>query len=355
MKKKLLTLSIILGLFIVLTGCGLTTGDNASETESTEVTTETTDENPETETSETETVSETDWPTGPVNAILHAAAGGDTDFNARTYATYFEEITGQPMIITNMDGSSGVAATENVRQAANDGSTFLFTHTGPLVVNNVSGLIDYTYEAFEVSTIPAIDRGTILVASAQSGLTSMEDIIEKSQAEPESVIFGTEFGNYSHLQVLEIENKADIQFRLADIGSTSDKVTNLLGGRIDLAAITYGSVRDYIETGEMIAIGQFNAEPNENLGDIPTLTSMGIDMVMDKPYIIAFPEGTDQAIIKKMSDIAVEIGENEEYQERLKEGFSQETVVLETEEAIEYLDNIYEEYMQYQDVLQGAN
>lgn len=336
MKRKTLSILLIFALVFTITACGATSGTN--------------------ETTGSETSGDTiDWPTKPVNVVLHASAGGDTDFNARTFAKYFEEITGQPLIVTNMPGSSGVASTENVRQSSPDGYTALFVHTGPMIVNYVSGLIDYNYEAFDVSCIPAVDGGTVLVASSQSGLTSMEDIVKKSESEAESVIFGTEFGNYSHLQVLEIENQADIKFRMADVGSTSEKITSLLGGRIDLAAITYGSVKDYIETGEMIPIAQFNETPNEYLGDIPTMKEQGIDMVMDKPYIIAFPEGTDATIVEKMSDIAVEIGKNPEYQEKLKDGFSQEAKVLERVEAIEYLDKTLKDYMEYSDILRGAN
>lgn len=274
MKRKYLLLTSLLIVLLILSACGVTK-------------TETTEKNEQASTTETteNQESDIDWPTAPVNAILHAAAGGDTDFNARTFATYFEQITGQPLIITNMPGSSGVAATENVKQAANDGYTVAFMHSGPFVVNYVSGLVDYNFEDFDVSAIPAVDGGTVIVASTKSGITSMEDLINKSKENPESIIFGTEFGNYSHLQVLQIENLAGIKFRLADIGSTADKVTNLLGGRIDVAAITYGSVKDYIETGEMVALAQFNEEPNPYLGDIPTLKSLGIDVVMDKPYI----------------------------------------------------------------------
>lgn len=42
------------------------------------------------------------WPTKPVQVIVPAGAGGDTDFNARTIARYFEKLTGKQMIITNV-------------------------------------------------------------------------------------------------------------------------------------------------------------------------------------------------------------------------------------------------------------
>lgn len=297
---------------------------------------------------------EVKWPTKPVKAILHASAGGDTDFNARTFAEYFEKITGQPLIVTNMPGASGTASTEEVRQADKDGYTLLFTHTGPLEVNNVSGLIDYTYNDFDLASIPAVDGGTVLVTGKSSGIKSMDDLVKKLKAEPKSVTFGTEFGNYSHLQALILQDKADIEFKLADVGSASDKVVNILGGRIDVSAITYGSVKDYLQTGEMVALAQFNEEPNQNLGNVPTMKSLGIDMVMDKPYIIAFPKGTDPNIVERLGEISLEIAKNKDYAEKLKNGFSQEAKAMNANDAKAYLDKILAEYSKYGEVLKSS-
>ena len=77
-------------------------------------------------------------------------------------------------------------------------------------------------------------------------------------------------------------------------------------------------------------------------------------MVMDNPYIIAFPKGTDPAIVQKMSEVAVKIGQNSEYAEKLKNGFSQEVRVLNTEEAKEYLQKIEDTYLQYKDQLRNS-
>jgi len=82
---------------------------------------------------------ETDWPTRTVNVIIGASPGGDTDFNARTMARYFEEITGTSMVITNMPGGGATIATSEVRNAEPDGYTMLFGHTGHLIVAEVSG------------------------------------------------------------------------------------------------------------------------------------------------------------------------------------------------------------------------
>lgn len=294
-----------------------------------------------------------EWPTKAVNVVVTASAGGDTDFNARTFATYFEKITGQPMVITNTAGGGGSVATSEVKDSKPDGTKVLFCHTGQMIVNEVAGLIDYSMDDFDIACIPAVDKGTVLVASKASGITSVEDLIEKAKAAPGEITYASELGGYSHLQGLILMDKAGIDLKILDIGSASDKITNMLGGRVDLAAISYGTVKDYAETGDLVILAQYNEERNENLDpDIPTFKECGIDFVMEKPYIIAFPKGTDQAIIDKMNEVAAQIVEDPEYQNALIEGYNQPAEYIGHDDALELLSQTREEYMSYKDLLQ---
>lgn len=294
-----------------------------------------------------------EWPTKAVNVVVTASAGGDTDFNARTFATYFEQVTGQPMVITNTAGGGGSVATSEVKDSKADGSKILFCHTGQMIVNEVAGLIDYSMDDFDIACIPAVDKGTVLVASKASGITSVEDLVEKAKAAPGEITYASELGGYSHLQGLILMEKAGIDLKILDIGSASDKITNMLGGRVDLAAISYGAVKDYAETGDLIILAQYNEERNENLDpDIPTFVECGIDFVMEKPYIIAFPKGTDQAIIDKINEVAAQIAEDPDYQAALIEGYNQPAEYIAHDEALELLAQTREDYMAYQDLLQ---
>src|SRR3546814_2022688 len=105
---------------------------------------------------------------------------------------------------------------------------------------------------------------------------------------------------------------------MVDGGTVSDRVVGMLGGRLDLGAITYGSVQDYVRGGQMVALGQPNEERNPLLGEVPTLKEQGLDITMDKPYVVAFPKGTDPAIVKKMAEVMKKINEIPEYAEELK-------------------------------------
>ena len=62
-----------------------------------------------------------------------------------------------------------------------------------------------------------------------------------------------------------------------------------------MAGIAYGAVQDYTPRAQMVVLGQPNDERNPLLGDIPTFAEQDVDFVMNNPYIIAFPKGTDAA------------------------------------------------------------
>lgn len=293
------------------------------------------------------------WPTRPVQVVVIANPGGDTDFNARMMAKYFNEITGKSMVVTNVAGGGGTLAAEQVKGAAADGNTILFTHPGQMIVNEVAGLTEDSYETFDVACIAGVDKSTVFVASKQAGVNNMKELIDKSKAEPGSITYGTEMGSFSHLQGLMLEKLTGAKLKMVDGGTVSDRVVGMLGGRLDLGAITYGSVQDYVNGGQMVALGQPNAERNELLGDVPTLKEQGLDITMDKPYIVAFPKGTDPAIIKKMSDIMKQITEKPEYAEDLKK-FKQPVAFYGTEEAKQILAKTREDFMQFKDQLRQA-
>ena len=296
---------------------------------------------------------ETKWPTRPVQVIVPAGAGGDTDFNARQMARYFEKITGKAMVVTNVNGGGGTIAMSQVQDAAPDGNTMLFAHTGMMIVNEVSGLINYKFDAkLDISCIPAVDKGIVFIASKKSGLKNLQDLVSKAKAEPGKVIYGTELGGYSHLQGLILAKQAGVQLKVVDVGSASDKITSLLGGRIDLASISFGPVKDYASTGDMTMIAQYSKDRNPLLGDIKTFNEQGVKFDMEKPYIAAFPKGTDPAIIKKMADVMQQITKDPAYAKALQDGFKQPISFYHTKEAIAELNKVREDFMQYKDLLQ---
>src|SRR5258707_15845510 len=78
------------------------------------------------------------WPTRPIRLIVPTGAGAATDIMARLLANGIGSGLGQPLVVENMPGASGLLAHQAVARAAPDGYTLLFTNTSGMSINPVS-------------------------------------------------------------------------------------------------------------------------------------------------------------------------------------------------------------------------
>ena len=85
------------------------------------------------------------WPSGPVSIVVPASAGGGTDLLARVLAEKLTAKLGQSFVVVNVTGAGGSSGINQVHEAAPDGNTILFFHNA-LLINNVTGVSDYSYE-----------------------------------------------------------------------------------------------------------------------------------------------------------------------------------------------------------------
>src|SRR4051812_3646910 len=76
------------------------------------------------------------FPSKPVKIIVPYAAGGSPDTVARVMSQQLAAVLGQPVIVENMPGSSGIGAIEHVRNQPADGHTLLMADAGRWAANS---------------------------------------------------------------------------------------------------------------------------------------------------------------------------------------------------------------------------
>ncbi len=101
----------------------------------------------------------------------------------------------------------------------------------------------------------------------------------------------------------------------------------------------------------MNIVGQYPNERNPLLGDIKTFREQGVPFGIEKSYLIAFPKGTNPAIIKKMADVMQQISKDPDYAKALEKGFQQPIAFYDTKDTLEQLSKIRTDFMQYKDLL----
>ena len=257
-------------------------------------------------------VASAEWkPTSTVSIIIPAGAGGDTDLTARVFAQYAKEMTGVDFIVVNASGAAGSIAANQVLSAAPDGLTVLYGHN--LVnVANVAGVTDYNYTAFKLGPTFAKNPANQLFVNPEK-YDSLEAFIEAAKANPGKLKACTEVGAYTYYLILAFEKAADIDLDIVDVGSASDKVVAMLSKQVDVMPAAYLNCKDYLATGQFIALGAPTEERYDLIKDIPTFKEQGIDLVFpDCDYSFYFPKETPDEVIAWYDALVEEMEQNQD-------------------------------------------
>ena len=255
-------------------------------------------------------------PNSTVSIVVPAGAGGDTDLSARVFAQYAKEITGHDFIVVNSNGAAGSVAANQVLASAPDGHTFLYGHN--LVnVANIAGVTDYNYSAFKIGPTFVLEPAQQLYVYADQ-YASLDEFIAAAKAAPGELKACTEVGAYTYYELLAFEKAAGIDLELVDAGSTSDKIAAMLSGQIDLMPGPYINCKDYLESGQFVAIGVPTEERYDVIAPIPTLKEQGIDLVYpNQEFSFYFPKETPDEIISWYEKLVQQIVESPQAQESI--------------------------------------
>jgi hypothetical protein len=74
-----------------------------------------------------------DYPTRPIRLLVGVAPGGGTDFMARLVAQKLNEAWGQPVVVDNRIGATGLIAMEMTAKASPDGYTYIVFNVGHMM------------------------------------------------------------------------------------------------------------------------------------------------------------------------------------------------------------------------------
>ncbi|GKV65918.1 MULTISPECIES: tripartite tricarboxylate transporter substrate binding protein [unclassified Sporosarcina] len=271
------------------------------------------------------------YPNGTIEMIVPASAGGDTDRNARLLARYLEENLGVSVIVQNVNGASGSVGVDELVKSKPDGNRVLFFHNN-ILINQILGLTENTYEDLKIAGISAIDKGNGVVVRGDAPYETMEDLLQAAKANPNKLNMGTSVGAFTHFQMLDVMDKAGAEFNLVDTGDFAERNTALLGGQLDVVPMQLGLVQDYLESGDMRAIGVLSKERMEKFPDVPTFVESGVNSVFEKFFFLAFPKDTPDSIVTTFTQAVETATQNEEYISKAK-GFGLDPQYLNPEEA----------------------
>jgi tripartite-type tricarboxylate transporter receptor subunit TctC len=240
------------------------------------------------------------YPSRPVTLICPWPAGGGTDLHLRKVAEIAQKYLGQPVIVENRPGGSGMNGPSTMAKTAKpDGYTIsqlaISAYRMPYMQKvDWDPLTDFTY----IIGVSGYTFG--IVVKNDSPLKSFQDLIDYARANPGKLSYGTPgTGTSLHLAMEEIGAKAGVQFLHVPFKGQADSAQALMGGHIMTQVDSTG-------WGRMVDAGTFRLLAT--LGDrrtrwnAPTVKELGIDTVSNSPYGFVGPKGMAPEVVKRLHD-----------------------------------------------------
>ena len=214
-----------------------------------------------------------DYPNRIVQIVNPYQAGSTTDVLARGLAVGMASRLGQQFVVVDKPGAGGALGTASVARAEPDGYTLLFA---PALVVSVhpAARSDTGYEASALSPIcQTFSNAMALAVRPDSPFQSLADLVGAARAKPGGLNYGHQGpSTIPHLAMEEFLDSAKLEINGIPFRGEPVVMTDLIGGRLDVAAIVLGSATG----GNVRLLGIFADERHRAFPDVPTVKEQGI-------------------------------------------------------------------------------
>ena len=246
------------------------------------------------------------YPQNPIKIIVPYSAGGPTDAAARIFAERLADKLRQPVIIQTLLGGGGLVGTEVAARATPDGYTLYFGANSMAIYPFVKPAdSSITFNATDFAAIGGIATSAhVLLASKNSGITSMSDLVQKAKTAAEAVSYGSAgAGGSTHLPLAFFEKDAEIKLLHVPYKGAAPAFVDLLASRIDLSTPGYSAaLNEPIQSGKVIALAVTSDKRLPFLANVPTWAESGYpNMVFPIWYALFGPKGTPPFVIERLS------------------------------------------------------
>lgn len=247
---------------------------------------------------------QSDYPSRPVTLIVPYPTGGSTDAFARALAERLPQRWGQPVVVENRPGASGVTGMMAGRDAPPNGYTLLLAMSGPMAGNPTlmsklpyDPLKDYSYIA-GLMTIP-------LLFGAHLGTPygNFKEFVDASRrtAVPISVGSGGT-GTSNHMALELFKSVAGIKLLHVPYKGAISGMADLIGGHIPVLVMGITESLPNIKAGKIRPLALTGAKRAPQLPDLPTVAELGYPgyELVGWGGIVA-PVGTPRPVVQKIA------------------------------------------------------
>lgn len=243
------------------------------------------------------------YPSKPIRMVVPLAAGSAVDNAARVLTQKMAEGLGQPIVVENIAGSSGLIGAERVARAAPDGYTMggfndsvltMIPHIFPKMPWNA--LTDFA----PLSLAATIEWG--MVVRPESPLRAVADFIAAAKATPGKLNYSSGGnGSPQHIAMALLASKAQLQMQHVPYKGATPAAVAVASGEVDAAMQGLGTVTALIQSGKVRLLAVSTPKRLPQYPNVPTVDESGLPgYFFNSWFAMVMPAGTPKDIIDRL-------------------------------------------------------
>jgi len=243
------------------------------------------------------------YPDRPVRLIVPFAAGGANDIVARLIQPSLERTLGQPIIVENRTGASGIIGTDLVAKSPPDGHTLgvaLATHSVNPAVNPK---MPYDTEK-DLTPVILIGKNPLMfVVNANIPAKTVAEFAALAKANPEKYNYATPgAASQAHLVMSQWSNLAGIKIQHVPYRGGAPAILSTVQGDTQISVMSSLVSAPHIEAGKLRAIAIGSTQRDPQFPNVPTMVEAGFPDIEAVTWVGMFaPAGTPRPIVERLN------------------------------------------------------
>ena len=239
------------------------------------------------------------YPDKPIHIIVPSSAGSTLDIIARQVSDRMSQQLGQPVLVENKSGASGMIAYDMVAKAKPDGYTLGMIQAG--FVSNRFLYKNTRYDEFkDFAPVAMLARSPmILVARNEFPAKNLTELRQAGKEKPGTLTYASVNGaNYLNTELAKKQLGLDL--RNIPYKETGQAMTDVLAGHIDTYLASYTAALPMLKSGKLRAFATMGKNRIPALPGIPSANELGMSGDIQTWAGILAPAGTPEAIVTQL-------------------------------------------------------
>jgi tripartite-type tricarboxylate transporter receptor subunit TctC len=252
------------------------------------------------------------FPERAVRIVVPYSVGVGPDVVARSVAERVALLWGQPVLVDNKPGASGIVAFSDVRRTVPDGHTLFLADTATLAVNPLlHASLPYDPVRDLVPLTLLFQATFVLWVGGGNRFGNVAALLEAARRAPGSVSYASlGNGHASHVAIETFARAADVKMLHVPFKDVGAMLTAVASAEVDFTAIGVNTVAGLAASGRLRPLAVAAKKRLVSHPDIPTLVEAGGPPVEMHPWAALMAvTGTPAAIVDKLQqDVVAALG-----------------------------------------------